>query len=196
MKIFCTDIDNCIADVRHWQIACGTIYEYENFGTITNINMSVYHTSATFNWNKEVRKNFNYKEIFGKCLPIPFTSEYMKKIKELGYEIHIVTARNKDSDGIEVYEKTAKWLNKHDIYFDKLTTDIGSRLGYCKENIPTVFLDDEPKNVNEIADNFPNTKVFCFNQQHNINVEEKGNLKRVHSWPELYYRILDISKED
>ena len=110
----------------------------------------------------------------------PKVSEYIDKIKELGHEIIIITARDK-SLYTDEYETTSKELEKHNIHYDKLICDF-DKATICKEEKIDLFIDDSIPNctkVNEVG-----IEVLVFNSKINKNIETA--LHRVDSWQEIY----------
>ena len=115
----------------------------------------------------------------------PEVSEYIDKIRELGHEIIVITARDKNMYTDE-YKTTSQELEKHNIHYDKLICDF-DKATICKEEKIDLFIDDSIPNctrVNEVG-----VEVLVFNS--NINKHIKTNLHRVYNWKEVYDIVKD-----
>ncbi len=139
-------------------------------------------------WSREeVMKFFN--EVFEKEVlnipPLEEAREYLKKLKEEGYKIFIITAR--DSFHLtDPYEKSLKWLEKNDIPFDKLIVGSKYKSEVCQKERIDIMIDDSFHQCSYIADHLK-IKVFMM-ASFNNNVAYKG-ITRVHDWQEIYHLI-------
>lgn len=118
-----------------------------------------------------------------------FASEVIQKLKEDGHEIYIITARNEwglvGDDYGKMKEFVSSWLEKNNIYYDKLIYTEGSKLPYCIGNYIDIMIEDSPKNIKDISSKIP---VLCYNCNYNANIKGE-NITRVYSWYDVYNKI-------
>ena len=114
-------------------------------------------------------------------------SENIKKIKSLGNEIIIITARDKTLYTDE-YKTTIDELKNNNIFYDKLICNF-DKSKVCKEEKIDLFIDDSISNCNKVAQ--LGIQTILFNSKSNIN--SKTNLNRVNSWDELYEIIKNMN---
>lgn len=123
-----------------------------------------------------------------------FASEVIQKLKEDGHEIYIVTARNEYGLTGDDYGKmkyfVSEWLEKNNIYYDKIVYTEGSKLPYCIGNYIDVMIEDCGKNIKDIATKIA---VLCYNCNYNANIKGK-NITRVYSWYDIYHKIKEMCK--
>ena len=75
-----------------------------------------------FNWDEEYEKKFYLDNIeyFASLLkPIKDCQKYIRKLKEEGNEIYIITGRD-NGEYSDPYNMTVNWLKENNIYYDKL----------------------------------------------------------------------------
>ena len=123
------------------------------------------------------------------CTPFkPKVAEYIDKIKKLGHEIIIITARDKTLY-IDEYQTTIKELKNNGINYDKLICDFDKAQVCIEENID-LFIDDSITNCNKVSQ--LGIETILFNSKSNI--KDKSNLYRVDNWKEVYEKIKNHRK--
>ena len=131
------------------------------------------------------------KEYFDLVIPnTPFKedcSKYIGKIKKLGNEIIIITARDKRLY-IDEYATTIKELENNKIVYDKLICDF-DKAKVCKKEKLDLLIDDSIHNCKS-AEKL-GIKTILFNSKINKNI--KVNLKRVDNWKDLYDIIKNLN---
>lgn len=185
------DIDGVLTDIERFVADYGTKYCVENNLDI-KIEETYYNEAKTFNWTEEQDIDFWNKYLVHyatKYQSREFASEVIKKLKEQGHEIYIVTARCEwglpEKEYGKMKEFVNKWLEENEIYYDKIIYTENSKLPYCVGNYIEVMIEDSPENIREISSKVP---VLCFNCKYNENVEGK-NITRVYSWYDIYNKI-------
>lgn len=185
------DIDGVLVDIERFTVDYGTKYCVENNLPI-DITVGEYDENKAFHWTDEQDLKFwnQYLEYYATKYPArKFTSEVIKKLKEEGHEIYIVTARCEWGLPPESYGKmrtfVAEWLKENDIYYDKIIYTEGSKLPYCVGNYVEVMIEDNPTNIKEVSTKIP---VLCFDCQYNRKIEG-DNITRVYSWYDVYDKI-------
>ncbi len=127
------------------------------------------------------------KKYYDKVIPsTPFktkVAEYIDKIKDLGHEIIIITARDKTLYTDE-YKTTIKELKNNNINYDKLICNFDKAKVCVMEKID-LFIDDSIANCNKVKQ--LGIETILFNSKSNIRY--KTNLYRVDNWKEIYEKI-------
>ena len=166
------DIDGVLTDFRKFTIEQGLKYcEENNVGKL--VNQDAYDSTKMFNWDEETDLDFWKKNIFlyAKDNPAIYgASENIKKLKEEGHVIYIITARWLASpktdksfncfDSIrEKMRNTVKeWLNKNEIVYDYIIFSEEDKSKYILENNIDIMIEDSPNNLKSLS---KLTKMIC-----------------------------------
>ena len=126
-------------------------------------------------------------------------SENIKKLKEDGHTIFIITARKfatpDDNCKEEIREKMKKtvkeWLAKNEIEYDYIIFSSEDKSKYIIENNIDVMVEDSPNNVKRLS---KLTKIICMDWPYNKGIEN-DNIYRCYNWNEIYDKILEINKK-
>jgi len=170
------DIDDTIAE--SYEAIKEALLEESNY--LISDDILYYHDPIVLDYysrkSDEMTLKLNVKE---------YAVEIINKLKDEGYEIYFITARNnhyyKDAYGI-----TYRWLKEKGFKFDKLIIDSKYKDIECEKLGITHFIDDSIDHVNKIMSK--NIKGYVFTSYYNI----KFNIEnRVSSWKEIY----DLIKE-
>lgn len=186
------DIDGVLTDMERFLADYGSKYCVENNLAI-NIEKVEYDEFKTFNWTEEQGIKFWNEYIIYYATKYPareFASEIIKKLKEEGHEIYIVTARDdygvpKEYVGKMRGEIVPKWLEENKIPYNKIIYTEGSKLPYVVGNYIELMIEDSPEIIKELSSKIP---VLCFNCQYNENIKGQ-NITRVYGWYEVYDKI-------
>lgn len=177
------DIDDTMADTFDYlQPYIAEFFE-------VNINYLRDNNISYSNLPEEMKKReFEFaKKYYDKVMPnTPFkpkVAEYINKIKDLGHEIIVITARDKTLYTDE-YKTTIKELENNNINYDKLICDF-DKAKVCKNEKIDLFIDDSIANCSKV--NELEIKTIVFNSKSNI--KEKTNLYRVDNWKDIYVKI-------
>ena len=190
------DIDGVLTDVEQFTIDYGLKFCYEN-NLSYRIKSNEYDESKALCISEEnVDKFWNkyIKYYVTEYRARDFASEVIKKLKEDGHEIYIVTARNEygltGDDYGKMKEFVKEWLSKNNIYYDKIVYTEETKLPYCVGNYIDVMIEDKPENVKQVSTKMP---VLCYHCNYNANIEGK-NITRVYSWYDIYNKIKQMCK--
>lgn len=191
------DIDNCISNFDDTLLREYLKYDKKLRNTgIVNENPE-YFRNGMFDWTEEEEKNFynaNIEDFARKLKPIEDSSYYIKKLKEDGHEIFIITGRN-NGEYKNPVELTKEWLNKYDIVYDRLmftnAYDKHSKTVVCLENSIDLMIEDSAKISLDLISN--GVKVFTMNTRYN---QKERALDRVSKWKEIYERISELDKKE
>ncbi len=187
------DIDDTINKLSETLLKYAIKFNKEN-----NIKHEIrnyeYDFQKAFGWTVEQELNFK-DEYIEKCLIDADIKdgarEYIHKLKEEGNKIVIITARNVNDSGKNVYNISNDWLVNHGIEMDKLETGCIQKVDKCKENKIDVFIDDNKDHCKEVKENL-GIPVIMFDSIYNQGIE---GFKRVFSWKEAYEEIKKYQNE-
>ena len=188
------DIDNCISNfddvlleeyIKHDK-------ELRNTGIIND--KPYYLTVDMFDWSKEENDDFYYNNIQRIAIslkPLNNAKEVIDKLKANGNEIYIITSRD-NGEYVNPEEMTRKWLEKYEIYYDKLILTGRHEKGpVCKENNIDIMIEDSIKNCEDIENN--GVKCYIMNTRYN---QEETRFERVKTWKEIYSKITKLYKKE
>lgn len=188
------DIDGVLTDMERFIIDYGTKFCVEN-NLPLDLKLGFYDESKSFDWTEEQTEKFwnAYIMYYAKeYAPREFTAEVIKKLKEEGHEIYIVTARNDYGVPVEHHGEmkaiVEEWLKDNDICYDKVIFTEGNKLPYCVGNYIELMIEDCPEQIINISSKIP---TFCFNNEYNKEVEGE-NITRVYTWYDVYNKIKNI----
>ena len=144
------DIDNVISNFN--EVLLNEFLNHDkklrNKGIINN---DVYITRGMFDWSKEELDEFYYNNIerIAKSLNVLENApEYIRKLKEEGNEIYIISGRD-NGEYYDPYKMTFDWLNKYNIVYDKLILtnayNFLEKAKICIENGIDIMIDDSTR---------------------------------------------------
>ncbi len=192
------DIDNCISNFDDTLLKEYLKHDKKLRNTgIINENPK-YLRKGMFDWTDEEETSFynaNIENFAKKLKPIEDSSYYIKKLKEDGHEIYIITGRN-NGEYTNPNELTVEWLNKYNIIYDKLILtdayDKHAKTVECLKNNIDLMIEDSTRISLDLISN--GIKVYTINTRYN---QKEQTLDRVSKWKEIYERINKmIKKED
>ena len=147
-----------------------------------------------FDWSKEENDDFYYNNIQRIAMslkPLNNAKEIIDKLKADGNEIYIITSRD-NGEYVNPEEMTREWLEKYEIYYDKLILTGRHEKGpVCKENNIDIMIEDSIKNCEDIENN--GVKCYIMNTRYN---QEETRFERVKTWNEIYSKISKLYKKE
>ena len=180
------DIDDTMADTFDFMMPY--VAEFFNMDLEYLKENNISYNTLTDEMKK--RENEFAKTYFDTIAPdTPFkpdAKEYVDKIKQLGNEIIIITARDKTLYEDE-YKATIKELKNNNIYYDKLICNRDKATVFETEKIDLV-IDDSIKYCTDA--NQLGIETILFNSKKNINQESE--LYRVNNWKEVYEKVKSL----
>lgn len=189
------DIDNVISNFNDELLKEYLKHDKElrNTGII---NEDVFIRYGMFDWTEKEESEFyknNIERIAEKLKPLNRATETIKKLKEDGNEIIIISGRN-NGEYNNPYKLTEEWLAKYNIVYDKviLTNAYNKeeKANVCKENNIDIMIEDSTQtaiNIEKVG-----TKVIFMNTRYNKNNE---NFEKVSNWKEIYVKISSMYKK-
>lgn len=191
------DIDGVLTNASQFVADYGIKFCEEN-NLCYRVKKDEYNDAKALGISEENSEKFwnTYMKYYATEYPArDFAAEVIKKLKEEGHEIHIITARDEYGLVGEDYGKmrqfVKEWLEKNNIYYDRVSHTEGSKLPYCIGNYIDIMIEDSPKNIKEISSKIP---VYCYNCSYNQNIKGE-NITRVYSWYDIYNKIKKQNKE-
>lgn len=192
------DIDGVLTDIEQWQLDYGSKFYYEKYRK-NIVNFKGYETTDIFNVEQGYDDEF-WKEYFIdysiNIEPRKFASEVIKKLRDNGHIIYIITARGSflsHSANVMLYEENKKivleWLKKNDILYDNIIFSPEDKLDICMKNNIDLMIEDKPANINKISKKIP---VICYQAGYNELCNGK-NIIRCYSWYDIYAKINKLS---
>lgn len=150
-----------------------------------------YRLQDRYGITKEEENQFwidNYVEIMKKVVPKKSSVEIIKKIKDKGNKIFLITARF-ENPLVDIIELTEKWLRKYNIEYDKLIINSHNKLEIAKKENIDIFIDDSVRNCEMLANG--NIKTYMLLTKNNEFYENEKIIK-VNSWDEFYNDIKEV----
>lgn len=183
------DIDDTITDTFGVMFGYGQKFTIEELGKSAELIKTTgftnhFYCQAMHGWNEaEAEKFFEkyYRNILEETEPFMFAIETIKKLKEEGHKIVLITARW-DFKDVNVRNFTEEWLKKQEIPYDVLVVNAGTKQQAAIENKLDIFVDDSFENCRSVAD--VGIKTYIMDARYNKGLED-NRIKRLYSWPHL-----------
>lgn len=188
------DIDGVLTNDDDYILDFTSKYCYENnLKSFDNANLYEYRK---LNWNEDTINTYRNKYFLNYVKNEParrFASEVIKKLKEKGHKIFIISARHKTAENGKIgndniRECTLNWLEKNNIEYDKIIFTKPPKVKEILENKIDLMIEDSPTTINELV---KVVKVLYYDTRYNKNIEHK-NIIRVYSWYDIYMKINEI----
>lgn len=190
------DIDGVITNFEQYVLDYFGKYCVEN-NIEYNINEFDYLTEKTFNVSSNITDEFWKAFLEHYAIneePRRFAGEVIKKLKQEGNEIYIITARwttNRDDEiGQKMRNIVKDWLLKYDIVYDKLIFSKGNNEEKKQElmdNKIDLMIEDNPNNIMQLS---KIVSIICYHTQYNKNCSG-DNITRCYCWYDIYNKIKD-----
>ena len=165
------DIDGVLADIEPYVFEYGSKLLYDKGRSLEDIDREKYETYEIFKWNRDDEHEFWDKYMFNYYTKAPariFASEVIKKLKEHGHNIYIITARGISEKELYSYLKdiTKKWLKENDIYYDEIFFEKDKKKIINENNID-LMIEDYEKNIKKIEED---CNIIVFDCIYNKNI--------------------------
>lgn len=186
------DIDGVLVDIESFELDYFSKYYLEEYNKVIK-NPKGYGSYNIFK-GSPIQDRKLWKEaihLYIKEPPRRFASEVIKKLKDDGNEIYIITNRCAnlsyvdDINKKQMQEIVIKWLDKYNFVYDKILFTHSNKLDICKKEKIDIMIEDKPSNINRISKLIP---VLCFDALYNEECSGK-NIYRVYSWYDIYTKI-------
>lgn len=184
------DIDGVLTDIEQWQLDCGGKFFSKLNKSV--VNKDGYEITEIFNVSEELDSQFWNKYLYEYVTKEPsrkYASEVIKKLKDSGNEIYIITARyltdRNTEDGQRMRQIVIDWLKQQNIIYDEIIFAPEDKLQICLENNIDVMIEDKVANIEKISSRLP---VICFHAGYNKHCKN-DNIYRVYTWYDIYNLI-------
>lgn len=184
------DIDGVLTDIEQWQLDVGGKF-FSKFNKSV-LNKDGYEITKIFNVSDELDGQFWNEYLYEYVTKEPsrkYASEVIKKLKDDGNEIYIVTARyltdRNNEDGEKMRKIVVNWLAEQKIDYDEIIFSPEDKKENCKKYNIDIMIEDKVDNINKISSIIP---VICFHAGYNNECKGK-NIYRVYNWYDIYNLI-------
>ena len=184
------DIDGVLTDIEQWQLDCGGKFFSKLNKSV--VNKDGYEITEIFNVSDELDSQFWNEYLYEYVTKEPsrkYASEVIKKLKDSGNEIYIITARyltdRNTEDGQRMKQIVIDWLKQQNIIYDEIIFAPEDKLQICLENNIDVMIEDKVANIEKISTRLP---VICFHAGYNKHCKN-DNIYRVYTWYDIYNLI-------
>ena len=189
------DIDNTLTEVQEelnkaafeYAISLGKkIDNYDNPMEDIKNNGDTYRKKFQFEYEelKYFLKNIQ-ENITNNATPREKAKEVIDKLKKEGHEIYIITARDSEFHD-DPYKLSKDWLDKNEIYYDKLIVNAREKSSVCKNEKIDLFIDDQLNNCLSVQ-NVGIQTIMITNKIYNYD-----KIKQLKNWNEIYNYINEM----
>ncbi len=153
------DIDDTLTDIKEeLELA---VLEYANklgkqikqdiMDLVDKNDGSIYQVKYGFN-DEELKYFLKdiQESITQKAVPRDYANEAIRKLKNAGNEIYIITARDCEFHD-DPYMLSKEWLDRNKIQYDKLIVNARDKAQICKNEKIDLFIDDKVSNCTDIS---------------------------------------------
>ncbi len=185
------DIDDTLTDIRDELKKAAIDYAKKLGKNITNQDKYV-ENKNNGNTYQEIY-GFTYEELkyFLKVIQEEITKNAqpregvinaIKKLRQKGNKIYIITARDKEFHD-DPYMLSKNWLDKNNIEYDKIIVNARDKAKICKEEEVDIFIDDQLANCIKVSNE--GIKVIRITEYK----ENHGNIVNKSNWEDIYKYI-------
>lgn len=183
------DVDNTITDTLPILKRYCKKYNDDIIKRNLQMNEKGFAVDNLYEWTEEEKMDFInniYPKVFEDVKAKENASTIIKKLKEKGNTIYIITARTKIK---EPYKVTQQMLDKYNIVYDEIIVQKDKKQ-FCIDNNIDILIDDEPQNINFVSEIIP---VIAFEYIYNEECNGK-NIIKVQTWDEIYNIINNLKR--
>lgn len=187
------DVDGVIFNTEELLSIYAEIYDIETFNKDSMVNPYEYYKETQYDWDKAHSDEFLQKYLLKSTIDSTFIAGailIIKKLKEQGHKITIISARGKDyPEMIPLLENRFKEAG---LEFDKIFWKISDKLSICKQENIDVMVDDRPSTCVKLSDN--NINTLYLKNESRVDLNNNEYLTTVKNWGEIYKRILLLNQ--
>ncbi len=190
------DIDGVLTNDDEYMIDTITKYVFEN--NLEGLKSPYEYEYEKVNWNQNILDDYRKKYFWSYCKNEParkYASEVIKKLKDEGNKIYIITSRHFTIENTKEGKTSRKivkdWLKKNKIIYDELYFSVDKTKEIEKLKID-IMIEDNPETIPNFI---KNTHIFCYDCRYNQKLDLK-NMTRVFSWYDIYTKIKKIENSN
>lgn len=188
------DIDGVLTNDDDYLLDCISKYCYEH--NLNGFDNPTLYEYRKLNWDENIIDDYRNEYFLNYVKNEParkFASEVIKKLREDGNKIFIISARYKTAENGKIgndniRECTLNWLSKNNIEYDKIIFTKIPKVNEILENKIDIMVEDSPTIIDELV---KIVKVLYYDTRYNKNIEHE-NIIRVYSWYDIYMKINEI----
>lgn len=179
------DLDGVVIDSENTFRVYEEIFAIEDLNQRKLLRKEEPKYQGRYDWSDEEQKLFNKKYLLkaakGSNLKPGFLEIY-KKIKDLGHELVVITARGIFNE--EMIDDAINLLEKNNIIFDKYYWNITNKLEICKQENIDIMIDDDYKIIEQLSKN--NIKTLYFRDVNLKKLPQTEYIYEVNNWGDVY----------
>lgn len=187
------DIDGVVLDYEKGWLASVEIFDIEKCAGKGKVFLDQYIAQEKYAWTEEEKKQCvmeNFARISQEA-PIMGGAKYvLDKLKEMGHELIIISARGTEAD--EMIDIVKEKLAEEKITFDKYYWKEKNKLKVCQNEKIDLMIDDRPETCEKLAQN--KIRTLYFRGIRGWDLPENEYLKEVSNWGEVYRYIKGANK--
>ena len=188
------DVDGVIFNTEEWLSLYAEIFDIETYKKDTLIKPYEYYKELQYDWEKEKSDEFLKTYLLKSTYDSTFIAGaiwVIKRLKELGHKIIIISARGNDyPEALPVLEKR---FEDAGLTFDKIHWKINNKLDVCLTENIDIMVDDRPSTCKKLSDN--NIHTLYLKNESRVELENNDYLKTVRNWGEIYKQIILYSQK-
>lgn len=185
------DIDDTLTDIKD-ELADAAFKYAESLGkSIQNKNLEINDIYANSNIYQR-KYDFTYEElkfflgtiqeeITNNAIPRPYCVDIIRKLHNDGNEIYIITARDSEFHE-EPYLQSKAWLNKNNIYFDKLIVNARDKKKVCLEYDIDLLIDDNISNCLAVSSSGIQTLMIGNGNGNHYEIKNLDNWQQIYNF--------------
>ncbi|MGM9877597.1 MAG: hypothetical protein ACI33S_03010 [Bacilli bacterium] len=180
------DMDDTICSTNELIIVEADKYDKEVLGGSGIKDESAYEFTEMMGWEKDMKGKFfadRLEYIMSHAQIKPGACEVINKLHDEGNKIIIISFR-KGKYLSDPTNLTKEWLDRHDVHYDKIYTDTGSKVDECLENNVKLFIDDKESHCEDVSN--AGIDVILFTNAYN---HDENRFVRKDNWNDIYKYI-------
>ena len=180
------DMDDTICSTNELIIVEADKYDKEVLGGSGIKDESAYEFTEMMGWEKDMKGKFfadRLEYIMSHAQIKPGAREVINKLHDEGNKIIIISFR-KGKYLSDPTNLTKEWLDRHNLHYDKIYTDTGSKVDECLENNVKLFIDDKESHCEEVSN--AGIDVILFTNAYN---HDENRFVRKDNWDDIYKYI-------
>lgn len=179
------DLDGVVIDSENVWRVYEEIFAIEDLNGRKIVNKEEPKYQTRYDWSKEEQEMFNKKYLLNvakQCNLKPGFLEVYKKLKNMGHELVVITARGLLVD--ELKDDAIELLEKHNIIFDKYYWKIADKLEVCKKENIDIMIDDDYKIIEQLSGH--HIKTLYFRDVNLKKLPQNEYTYEVNNWGDIY----------
>ena len=191
------DIDDTLTDIRDELKDAAINYAKQLGKNISNEDRYIENQNNGNDYQEKY--GFNYEElkyflrviqeeITKNAKPREYVRETIKKLRENGNKIYIITARDVEFHD-DPYKLSKDWLDNNNIEYDKIIVNAREKAKICKREGIDIFIDDQLANCMKVSnEGIKVIRITSYTEKH-------GHIINKANWKEIYEYIEAMNKE-